>query len=313
MEIKNWTYEEFPEFSEEVPGAKIIKTTGDEQGIIYLHDVEYMNACGTPLHLQILIPSTRNRPFNMAAENQKNKLPCFVFVQGSAWFQQYLYGQVTNLAKLAERGFVCAIVEYRHSGIAPFPAPVIDARNAVRYLRKNAERYGIDPEKMVLAGDSSGGHVAMFAGILHNDETEENAFRGISGEVKGLVDYYGSVSVMLPDGNPSTINHHMPDSPEGREAGGVNLLERDDLRRAMSVEENITADTEIAPTLIFHGTKDRTVNCKESVLLYNAMKRAGKEVKLYLIKGADHGGAEFWTKEVLDIVEEFIRDCISRS
>lgn len=47
----------------------------------------------------------------------------------------------------------------------------------------------------------------MFAGILHNDDSKDNMFPGVSGEVKGIVDYYGSVSVMLEDGNPSTINH----------------------------------------------------------------------------------------------------------
>ncbi len=311
MEIKNWTYAEFPEFTEPVEGAKLIPTTGDEQGVLYLHDVEYMKVGDIPLRLQLLIPITRNHPYDfMNGAEQGTQLPCYVFVQGSGWFQQYLYGRVVDLARLASRGFVCAIVEYRHSGIAAFPAPVIDTRNAVRFLRQNAQKYGIDPEKIVLAGDSSGGHVAMFGGIRHNDDTDENAFPGISAEVKGLVDYYGSVSVMLEDGNPSTPNHHLPDSPEGREAGGINLFEHPEMRRAMSVEENITAETQIAPVLIFHGTKDRTVNCKESVLLFNALRAAGKPVDFYLIQGADHGGAEFWTEQMLDIVEAFIRRCV---
>ncbi len=115
---------------------------------------------------------------------------------------------------------------------------------------------------------------------------------------------------MLEDGNPSTLNHHQADSPEGMEMGGVDLRNRPDLCRQLSVEENITAETDVAPTLIFHGTKDRTVNTKESVLLYNAMKAAGKDVTFYLIQGADHGGPEFWTDRVLDIVDGFIRKCV---
>lgn len=58
-----------------------------------------------------------------------------------------------------------AIVEYRHSGIAPFPAQAIDARNAVRFLRKNAADYLIDPEQIILSGCSSGGHTAVYAGM----------------------------------------------------------------------------------------------------------------------------------------------------
>lgn len=79
MEVKEWTYEEFPEFAEEVEGAERIPTTGDEIGVFYQHDVEYAEIDGEKLHLQILRPLTRNRP-NMIC-------PCVVFVQGSAWFK----------------------------------------------------------------------------------------------------------------------------------------------------------------------------------------------------------------------------------
>lgn len=308
MEIREWTYEEFPAFAEEVPGAKVIQTTGDEVGVQYMHDVEYATVEGTPLHLQILIPACRNDRFQPFAEEQSFARPCVVFVQGSAWFQQYVYMKVADMGRLARRGYVCAIVEYRHSGIAPFPAQAIDARNAIRFLRANAKRFGIDPERMIVAGDSSGGHTAMWAGLHHNDDTEENLFPGVSAEVKGIVNYYGSISVMLEDSYPSTLNHHLPDSPEGQEMGGVNLREHPELCRALSVEENIDENTDVAPTLIFHGTKDRTVNTKQSVLLFNKMKQAGKDVRLYLIDGADHGGPEFWTEEVLDIVEGFMRE-----
>ena len=312
MEIKNWTYEEFPEFTDKIEGVKVIDTTGDELGVSYMHDVEYANVDGTPLHLQLLMPNSRNNGWNPFAEEQNRALPCFVFVQGSAWMKQYVYGNVANMGKLALKGYVCAIVEYRHSGIAPFPAQAVDTRNAIRFLRKNAKKFGIDPDRIIVAGDSSGGHTAMWAGLRHNDDTEENLFPGISAEVKGIVNYYGSVSVMLEDGNPSTLNHHLPDSPEGMEMGGVNLREHPELCRALSVEENIDKDTDVAPVLMFHGTKDRTVNTKESVLLYNALKAAGKEVDFYLLAGADHGGAEFWTDQIIDIVDNFMKKQFAR-
>ncbi len=311
MEIKAWTYEEFPEFTEEVEGAQVLETTGDEPGTCYLHDVEYANMDGVPLHLQIVAPTSRNHPYNAFGGEQAMARPCFVFVQGSAWMEQYVYMNVCHMARLAARGYVCAIVQYRHSGQAPFPAQAIDTRNAIRFLRVNAKKYGIDPDRMIVAGDSSGGHTAMWAGLRHNDDTEENLFPGVSAEVKGIVNYYGSVSVMLEDGNPSTLNHHQPDSPEGMEMGGVDLRNRPDLCRQLSVEENIDESTPVAPTLIFHGTKDRIVNTKESVLLYNAMKAAGKDVALYLLKGADHGGTEFWTEQILDIVDQFMQRCFA--
>jgi acetyl esterase/lipase len=305
MEVKNWSYEEIPPFSQEVEGAVVLKTTGDERGLRYIHDVEYAHLDGTPLTLQLLLPFSRNQP--------QITSPCVVFVQGSAWMKQDVYFQLPMLAKLAERGYATATVEYRHSGIAPFPAQAIDARNAVRFLRKHAQEYGIDPENMILAGDSSGGHTAMFAGFRHNDDTEENLFPGISAEVKGIINYYGCCSVMREDSFPSTENCKLPDSPEGLEMGGVNLRERPDLCRVLSAECNITEETKVAPTLIFHGTKDRVVNTYSSVDLYRQMKRCGKEVQLYLVEGGDHGGAEFWTPQVLDIVDKFIQNCLNRS
>lgn len=309
MEVKQWSYEEIPEFTAVPDGVQVIPTTGDELGVNYFHDVEYANVGGTSLHLQILIPASRNSGFLPFAEEQPFSLPCFVFVQGSAWMPQYVYAQLAQVAKLAARGYVCAIVEYRHSGIAAFPAQAKDARNAVRFLRQNAKKFGIDETKMILAGDSSGGHTAMWGGMLQDDDSGDNLFPGTSAAVKGIVNYYGSTSVIAPDSNPCTENHCLPDSPEGMVMGGRNLLEEPELARALSVECNIDENTQLPPVLMFHGTKDRTVNCEGSAILYKRLKETGHPVQFYLIKGGDHGGPEFWTEQVLDIVDAFCRKC----
>lgn len=301
MEVKEWTYEELPEFTQEVEGAQVIATTGDEMGAVYIPNVEYAQVDGVKLHLQILIPSTRNQPEMIC--------PCVVFVQGSAWMPQDVYAQIPRVSRLAERGYVVAVVEYRHSGIAPFPAQIMDARNAIRFLRVNAQQYHIDPEQIIVSGDSSGGHTAMFAGMIH-DDVENNLFPGVSAEVKGIVNYYGSTSVMAEDSNPTQLLHCQADSPEGMVMGHVDLRNNRELKRKLSVECNITEDSVIPPTIILHGTKDCIVNCEGSAILYRQMKKCGKDVKLYLIKGANHGGPEFWTKEVLDIVDGFIRSCL---
>lgn len=303
MEVKKWTYEEFPEFTME--GIEVIPSTGDETGVMYVNDVEYAVVGGTPLHLQIMIPMSRNHP--------AGKYPCMLYVQGSAWMKQRIHAGVPLVSRMAERGYVCAIVEYRHSGIAAFPACAVDARNAVRFLRKHADEYMIDPDRMILAGSSSGGHTAVFGGLIHDDDSEDNLFPGISAEVSGIINYYGSVTVMLEDANPSTLDHLMPTSPEGMEAGHINLREHPDIRRAMSAECNIHEDTQIAPMLIFHGTKDRTVNPKCSAVLYEQMKKTGHEVYFYLVGGADHGGAEFWKPEVLKISDDFMRKCFEKT
>lgn len=305
MKVKNWSYEEYPEFSYDKADGTI-PSDGNEMGVQYIPDVVYAKYENISLTLQILIPYNRNTPIG------SKSYPCIVYVQGSAWKKQDVYGSIPLVSKLAERGYVCAIVQYRDSSIASFPAPVIDAENAVRFLKIHASEYNINKDEIIMAGSSSGGHTAVYTGILNTDETEDNLYPGISSKTKGIIDYYGSVSVMADDANPSTLDHCLPTSPEGLEMGGVNLREHEDLRRKLSCECNITKETDIPPVLIVHGTKDRTVNPSGSKSLYEKLKKTGHEAYFYLIKGADHGRAEFFKKEVLDLDERFIRHCLSK-
>lgn len=303
MEIKNWTYEEYPSFDEEVEGVVRISTSGDEIGTNIYPSIEYANVDGVPLHLLIIVPQSRNLDHKDCAEK---KYPCLVFVQGSAWFLQNVNAKAGLLARLAEKGYVVAIVEYRHSGIAPFPAVAVDTRNAIRFMKVHAAEYGIDANHIVVGGDSSGGHAAMFSQIVQDDEEKTNLFPGVSAAAKGIISFYGANSLMIEDGMPSTVNHHMPDSPEGKEAGGVNLHEHPEICQKLSVECNVDKNTPLPPVLMFHGTKDRTINPSVSVAVYKKLKECGKDVSLYFLEGADHGGSEFWTEEIQTIIVKFM-------
>lgn len=202
--------------------------------------------------------------------------------------------------------YVIAVVEYRHSGIAPFPAQAVDTRNAIRFMKIHAEEYSVDREQIFVGGDSSGGHTAMFSQLIQDDEQDSNLYPGTDADARGIISFYGALSVMFEDGMPSTIEHHLPESPEGQEMGGVNLREHPELCRKMSVECNVNETTVLPPVLMFHGTKDRTINPRVSVAVYNRLKHCGKDVQLYLLEGADHGGSEFWSEEIQEILVEFL-------
>lgn len=299
MEIKNWTYEEYPSFDENVEGVLRIKTTGDEKGTYIYSNVEYANIKGHPLHLQIIVPQTRN------SQDKETEYPCLIYVQGSAWMEQNVGAKLGLLSRLAEKGYVIAVVEYRHSGIAAFPAQALDTRNAIRFMKIHAKEYKVNQEQCFVGGDSSGGHTAMFSQLIQDDDQETNLYPGTDAAVKGILSFYGALSVMLEDGMPSTLDHHLPQSPEGREMGGINLREHPEFCKKLSVECYIEKNTVLPPVLMFHGTKDRTINPRISVLVYKRLKSCKKEAELYLLEGADHGGSEFWSEEIQQIVIQF--------
>lgn len=301
MEIKEWTYEEYPAFSEDIGGTFRIPTSGNEMGTYIYSNVEYAKIDDVSLHLQIIIPQSRN------TKESGKKYPCLVYVQGSAWLKQNINAKIGLLARLSEKGYVIAVVEYRHSDIAPFPAVAIDTRNAIRFMRVHADEYSVKEDTIFVGGDSSGGHAAMFSQIIQDDEEKTNLFPNVSAKAKGIISFYGACSMMLEDGMPSTLLHHLPESPEGKQMGGVNLREHKELCRKMSVECHITESTALPPVLMFHGTKDRTINPRVSVVVYNRLKECGKDVNLYFLEGADHGGSEFWTEEIQEIIIEFFQ------
>ena len=304
MEIKEWTYEEYPSFDEYVEGVVRIHTSGDEVGTYIYPAVEYANINGVSLHLQIITPLTRN----IQNDKKERKFPCLVYVQGSAWLKQNISAKLGLLARLAEKGYIIAVAEYRNSEISAFPAVAIDTRNAIRFMKIHGAEYMADTENIFVGGDSSGGHAAMFSQIIKDDEEDTNLYPGINADVKGIISFYGACSVMLEGGMPSTINHHLPESPEGKQMGGVNLREHPELCRKLSVECNVDENTELPPVLMFHGTKDRTINPRVSVEVYNRLKQCGKDVKLYFLEGADHGGSEFWTEEMQELLIKFMKE-----
>jgi len=280
---------------------KEIIPDANETACAYFNDVTYVTRSGVDLKLQIITP------FNPMMQGKR--FPLVVFVQGSAWFKQNCYMNVPQLARFAQRGYVTAIVEYRHSGISPFPAQVQDAKTAIRFLRKNADKFGINPDEVFIWGDSSGGHTAVLAGLTCNDNIlDTDDYNEVSCSVKGIIDYYGVTDITDKNGFPSTPNSQKPDSPEGIFLGGKDIDENPELAAPTIAMNYISEDKDIPPVLIFHGTKDRIVSFGQSVKLYDKLTSCGKNVDFYAISEADHGGPAFWSEKVLDIVESFINE-----
>lgn len=298
IDVQPYTYETMPEYNDEVEGAKILPRDPMAVGVRYLGPVAYDRRGGRDLVLKVLQPRVEG--------DRERTFPAVLYVQGSHWGRQDLYQAVASLALLAHRGYVCAVVEYRDYGVASFPAPIVDAKNAVRYLRRNAEEFHVDPARIVLMGNSSGGEIATIAGMTATTKALDDPTGPESCEVAGMIDLYGAVDPTMPDGFPTTLNHQRPGSPECMYMG-FDLTQEPE--RAKAAVSKTYVNNDFGPILILHGTKDRIVFCQQSVDLYRALVAAHKDVELYLVPGADHGGDAFWSDAAVEVYDTFIKRC----
>lgn len=276
--------EDFPKSESKSDGMITIVPKCDNDELCYIRDIEYADRDGIKLCIQLILPSCRSeRP------------PLICYVQGSAFYTQDVIGPLMKLTLLARRGFAVASIQYRGSEIAPFPAQAEDARDAVMYMTDNADKYGIDAEKIFIMGDSSGGHTALLAALKYN------------AGVKGVIEYYAPIEFDRMNDELSTQNHLAADSPEGNLIGRKSILENPDLVEPTKVTNYITKEKNIPPIIIFHGTNDELVPFGQSCILYDKLKECNKEAYFYAMEGSHHGGREFWSEEVLDIVVGFIK------
>lgn len=302
IEPKACSYEMFPKSLESPSGMRIINEDKKAWSHALLHDVEYCKRDGVSLHLHILKPR-----FSHDAENEY--LPCIVYIKGSAFHKQNTYINLCDLTILARKGYAVVSVEYRPSEVAPFPAQLVDAKTAVRFIRKYASDYNIDPNRIVLFGDSSGGHTALMAGITNGiEELDTTVYNEFETRVSAIIDYYGPTDFTKMNDVPSTQGHRSPESPEGMLLGKKDVMEHIEEAKKASPITYLSKERDIPPILIFHGNKDRLVPFNQSVILYDALKSMDKKVEFYCLDEADHGGPVFWTDEILTIIDEFIQE-----
>lgn len=291
--------EHFPESGELPDGVRTVRLK-DAYGchLRFLPNVVYADRSGMELHLQLFLPED---------SMHKKHWPLIVFIQGSAWFRQDIFASLQDIVRMGERGYAMAIVEYRPSDAAPFPAQVQDAKTAIRFLKKHASEYGIDESRVALWGDSSGGHTALLAGFTCDEAPDTEKSDGISTSVRCIVDWYAPTDLAMMNCYPSIQDHSAPDSPEGSLIGKKNVLENRELADAASPIHYLSADRPTPPLLIMHGSSDMLVPFNQSCRLYDRMKELGKDVEMVKLLGAGHGCGGFHCSQALDLVEEFLK------
>lgn len=295
VEPQNIPRNEFPKSTAKSNGMHEINVSIDNHALTYYRDVEYLQRNGKSLYLQIIVPYTEH----------KELFPLIVYVPGSAFHKQNVPSCVSTLSLLASKGYTVALLEYRGSEEAAFPAQMLDAKQGLRFMQKNAEKYNADCNNIFVMGDSSGGHTALMAGLttgIKKLEEDDNCVY-----VNGVIDLYGPVNIATMNCELSSQDHRTPDSPEGYLIGRKNVLENPELVYPTVVTNYIEKNRKIPPVLVFHGTNDELVSFSQSCELHDKLCEEKKEVYFYAINGAHHGGEEFWCEQVLNTEIEFIK------
>jgi acetyl esterase/lipase len=174
-------------------------------------------------------------------------------------------------------------VSYRLAPRYPFPAAIHDTKAAVRWLRANAKKYNIDPNRIGVTGGSAGGHLAQFLAVT----SDVKEFEGDGGnpeqssKVKCVVNYYG----------PSDFTKSYGKSVDAAEVLPLFLGGNLEKARALHIKASplywVTPNA--APTLCIHGSEDQYVAHEQAVWIVDKLKAANVEAELLTIDGAKHG------------------------
>ncbi len=220
-----------------------------------------------------------------AAPNGKG----LILIHGSGWHAPTTYGagQLKGGVQqiLVDVGYTVFTINHRAAPRFRYPAAVEDAQRAVRYVRYNAERYGIDPDQLGGWGGSSGAHLISMLATMdgQGDPDDPDPVNQESAKLQAVVAQAAPTHLAMMDGPQgasvltsfmgSPINPGFGDAAAYREASPITYVTPDD-----------------PPLLLVHGDADQVVPFKQSELILAALEEQGVEARLIRIPGAGHGG-----------------------
>jgi acetyl esterase/lipase len=229
------------------------------------------------------------------------RLPVLVWSSGSGWLgDNGKQGAAEFAAHFNDAGYAVVGVSVRSSLQATFPAQLHDAKAAIRWLRRHATDYQLDPARIAVAGNSSGGWVATMLGVTGGLRTLEGnvGVTGGSSRVQAVVNFFGPTDLLAMDaqmlpGACERFNaafglqdcHNDPNSPEGRLIGCA-IQTCPDRTEAANPVSYVSRDD--PPMLILHGQADELVPHGQSVVLFDAIEDRCLDATFHSIPGVGH-------------------------
>ena len=173
-------------------------------------------------------------------------------------------------------GVTVFMLKYRHADYGQ-PAPLRDALRAVRIVRSRAEELGVRADRIGVLGGSAGGHLAASAGTLFDAPEGKTgaALDAVSGRPDFIVLVFPVVSMQDAFGHGTSRRALLGENPTP------------ELKHRWSVDEQVTKDT--SPAFLIHSSEDSTVVVENSLLFYQAMRRAKAPIEMHLYPKGPHG------------------------
>jgi acetyl esterase/lipase len=271
--------------------------------------------------------------------------PAIVFVHGGSYVggnprddRSPVFGEDDGfMAYVASRGYVVVPVRYRLADEAKWPAQLEDVKAAIRWVRANAEQYGVDAQHIGVWGESAGGHIAAMVGStcgVQEFERQEN--NGIYGNnppptvqdkaasqsscVQAAVVWSGTTDFSQLDAQKESFTrlvHNSPTSSQSRVLGCSlgSTCDTATVQKASAL--NYVAQGGAANTafLLQAGAHDEATPWQQSQILYDALRAKGITAQIDLIPGANHyfiGATRDQAKEILDTFFKFLDNNLSK-
>jgi acetyl esterase/lipase len=264
------------------------------------YDIIYGNVDGVSLKMDVYYPEVADKA-----------VPVILYVHGGAWIS----GDKSNgegaefIPELAARGYIVAAVNYRLAPEYKFPAQIEDVKCAVRHLRANAAKYGIDPSLIGAVGASAGGHLVALLGTSDPSSGLEGScgYLDESSRVQAVADLCGptDLAVLLFDVDyVSWVEQYYDTAAEqvlGTRDPNAEIVSK------LSPVTYVTSDD--PPFLIIHGDEDILVPLSQAEILYNQLVAAQVSATLVVVQNASHyltgTDVSMTLEEIVDMIADF--------
>jgi acetyl esterase/lipase len=227
--------------------------------------------------------------------------PTVIYMHGGFWAAGAKEASLMSLVPWMEMGWNVVNVEYRLARVALAPAAVEDCLCALRYINNQAKTYDIDTTRIVVTGESAGGHLALTTGIIPDTAGLDRECAGAAlPKVAAVINWYGITDVYDVIEGPHRANAAMQ--------WFGSLPNREDIARRVSPLTYVRSG--LPPILTVHGDADTTVPYQHGVRLHEALTKAGVPNQLVTVPGGRHGN---FTPEERTKIYSAIRDFLAKN